>query len=73
MEDYKYGIQRQKKLDEEVDCPVCNGVGGVEVGINMDEGGEPENASHASDWYDCDFCDATGKVSKLKSLAKLWR
>jgi dCMP deaminase len=31
-----------------IECPVCNGVAGVEVAPN--------------DWFDCDFCNAIGKV-----------
>lgn len=46
-----------------VPCPVCKGVCGVQVSINMDESGEPENATYASDWFDCDNCDATGVVN----------
>ena len=67
MEYYKHGMQQQKLLDEDVVCPVCKGVCGVEVSVNMDESGDSQNASYTADWYDCDFCDATGKVSKLKA------
>ena len=35
-------------ITTKIDCPVCRGVAGVEVA--------------PGDWYDCDFCDATGKV-----------
>ena len=37
-------------ITAKIECPVCRGVSGVEV--------EP------NDWFDCDFCNATGKVPK---------
>jgi len=66
-EDFAYEQRRQRKLDELAKgdfkiCPVCNGECGVQISVNMDESGEPENAAYASDWFDCDNCDATGFV-----------
>lgn len=48
--------------EELVNCPVCNGVAGVDVSEGILEG---------PDWHDCDFCDATGKVERQKALAYL--
>ena len=61
-EDFAYEQRRQRKLDGKVICPVCQGIGGVQISILTDESGEPENATYASDWFDCDSCDATGFV-----------
>lgn len=55
--------------EEAVTCPVCNGVCGVDVAVNMNEGCDPQDDCYAPDWHDCDFCDATGTVARIKALA----
>jgi len=37
-------------ITTKIECPVCRGVCGVEVA--------------PGDWFDCDFCNATGEVAK---------
>lgn len=39
----------QSMITMKINCPICRGVAGVEVA--------------PGDWFDCDTCDATGKVS----------
>ena len=63
-EDYAYEQKRQRKIDELaksdfVVCPVCNG----ECGINVTKDMRDENNNElASDWFDCDNCDALGFI-----------
>ncbi|AXC34286.1 hypothetical protein P7I17_gp32 [Escherichia phage Halfdan] len=42
---------------EAVTCPKCKGVQGVEIS--------------PGDWFDCDFCDATGKIDRHEALLYL--
>lgn len=48
---------------DKVTCPVCNGICGVQVSIEEDK----DCQMYASDWYDCDFCNATGSVKRHKA------
>lgn len=42
---------------EKVTCPHCRGVRGVEIS--------------PGDWFDCEFCDASGVVSRAEALIYL--
>ena len=66
---WKLATQAYEIVDtySEVECPVCNGV----CGVNVAEGyeiEEPDGSWHvAEDWHDCDFCNAIGKVTKQRA------